>query len=336
MQNKILVASIFENKEFESEARSQGLTALGQLAEVRGYTNDRFTGRDAPGIVAIIADSALFERSFYEAAKDLRIIARWGVGFDKVNVDIATALGVIVTVAPVHIDAVAEYTITQWMATLKRVYTLNNLSHKGDFSIIRTYEARNSTLGIYGFGRIGQETAKRARPLLGDNGRLFVYDIRPDIAALAQVYGAEVVSNPIDLFRQCNTVSLHVSGDNTIVGYEELCAMQPQASLINPSRGDLVDDVAVRRAIEEDRLYYYVVDDPANGRRKVHRGHPRIICTNHNAGISVESTIRLDRQTFEQVTDTIQGREPKHVLNPEVLDHQRVRDFLHHEKIAGA
>ena len=87
----------------------------------------------------------------------------------------------------------------------------------------------------------------------------------------------------------------------------------------------------MRRAIDEERLYYYVVDDPVNGPRAIHKDHPRIICTNHNGGITVESTIRLDRMTFEQVTDVVQGRKPKHILNPAVLDHPRVRGFLGQE-----
>ncbi len=328
MSGKTLVARIFENKEFESEARSDGLADLAKLTDVETYTQRDMTEEHAAGVVAVIADSALFHRSFYEAAKDLRIIARWGVGYDKVNVDTATELGVIITVSPVHMDTVAEYAIAQWMATLKRVYTLNRLSHDGDFSIIRTYDAQGSTLGLYGFGRIGQQMALRAKPLLGEHGRLLVYDVRPDIQELARQFGAEAVESPLDLFRECNTVSLHVSGDETIVGYDELRAMQPHASLINPSRGNLVDDEAVHRAISEDRLCYYVVDDPVNGPRAIHKGHPRVICTNHNGGITVESTIRLDRQTFEQVTDAIQGRRPNHILNPEVLDHPRVRGLL--------
>ena len=328
MRSKTLVARIFQNKEFESQARSQGLADLAKLTDVETYTQRDMTEEHAAGVVAVIADSALFHRSFYEAAKDLRIISRWGVGYDKVNVDIATELGVIITVSPVHMDTVAEYAIAQWMATLKRVYTLNRLSHDGDFSIIRTYDAQGSTLGLYGFGRIGQQMALRAKPLLGEHGRLLVYDVRPDIQELARQFGAEAVGSPLDLFRECDTVSLHVSGDETIVGYDELRAMQPHASLINPSRGNLVDDEAVHRAISEDRLCYYVVDDPVNGPRAIHKGHPRVICTNHNGGITVESTIRLDRQTFEQVTDAIQGRRPNHILNPEVLDHPRVRGLL--------
>jgi D-3-phosphoglycerate dehydrogenase len=328
MAGKILVSPIFANTEFASESRERGLQALGRLGDVVPYTKQLFEGADAESVIAVIADSARFEDSFYEAASDLRIVSRWGVGFDQVNPEAATANGVLVTLTPVHMDAVAEYTIAQWMATLKRVYTLNRLSHGGDFSIIRTFEAQGSTLGLYGFGRIGQQVALRAKTLLGDNGRLLVYDTRPDIADLAQQYGAESVSDPMELFQTCDTVSLHVAGDATIVFYEQLAAMQPHASLINPSRGNLVDDNDVFRAIEENELCYYVVDDPVNGTRAVHKDHPRIICTNHNGGITVESVMRLDNKTFEQVTDTLEGRRPEHILNEAVLDHPKVRDHL--------
>ena len=328
MAGKILVASIFSNEEFASASRTQGLEALGQLGEVVPYTQQEFTNADADGVLAIIADSAVFTDSFYEAAEKLRIVSRWGVGFDKVNPEAATANGVLVTVTPVHMDAVAEYTIAQWMATLKRVYTLNRLSHGGDFSIIRTFEAQGSTLGLYGFGRIGQQVAMRAKPLLGDNGRLLVYDTRPDIGELAARCGVESVDDPMELFQVCDTVSLHVAGDAPIVFYEQLAAMRPHASLINPSRGNLVNDDDVHRAVEEDKLYYYVVDDPVNGPRSVHKDHPRIICTNHNGGITVESVMRLDNKTYEQVTDALQGRRPEHILNEAVLDHPRVRGFL--------
>ena len=328
MPGKILVSPIFANDEFASDTRRSGLEGLGVLGEVIPYTQQEFTDADAEGVVAVIADSAHFADSFYEAASDLRIVSRWGVGFDQVNQEAATANGVLVTVTPVHMDTVAEYTIAQWMATLKRVYTLNRLSHAGDFSIIRTFEAQDSTLGLYGFGRIGQQVAQRARPLLGDKGRLLVYDIRPDIAEVAARYGAEAVDDPMELFRQSDTVSLHVAGDDPIVRYEQLAAMRPHASLINPSRGNLVDDDDAHRAVEEGKLYYYVVDDPVNATRTVHKDHPRVICTNHNGGITVESVMRLDAKTFEQVTDTLQGRRPDHILNQAALDHPRVRGFL--------
>ena len=324
---KIMLTTAFANDDYASDEREQGLAHLRTLGEL--VDEPAILGPEhAPDLIASIASSSLYTDEFYEAASDLRIVARWGVGFDKVNVAAATRHGVIITVTPVHMDAVAEYAIAQWMATLKRVYTLNHLSHQGDFSIIKTYEAQYTTLGLYGCGRIGQEVAQRAVPLLGENGRLIVYDTRPDIKNIAAQYGAEVADSPAQLFRECDTVSLHVAGDDTIVDYDLLSLMQPHASLINPSRGNLVNDDDVNRAIKEEKLYYYVVDDPVNDTRAVHQGHPRIICTNHNAGITVESTMRLDGKGIEQVSAAIGGRRPEHILNPDVLDHPRVRAWL--------
>lgn len=327
MESKILITAQFRNDEFASKERADGMQQLAQYGDLVDEPEELHAA-DAQGVIASVASSSLYTDEFYEAASDLRIVARWGVGFDKVNVEAATRHGVLITVTPVHMDTVAEYTIAQWMATLKRVYTLNRLSHAGDFSIIRTYEAQGSTLGLYGCGRIGQEVAQRARPLLGDKGRLLVYDTRPDIKEIAARYGAEAVDSPRELFERADTISLHVAGDATIVDYDLLSAMQPHASLVNPSRGNLVDDEAVNRAIKEDKLYYYVVDDPVNGPRTIHKDHPRIICTNHNAGISVESTIRLDQKTIEQVTDVLEHRRPDFILNEEVLEHPRVKEWL--------
>ena len=327
METRIYVTRQLRNPEFASPARSAGLEQLATLATVEEQPAE-LTAGEAPGVIAVIADSAPFRDSFYAAASDLRVVARWGVGFDQVNVAAATRHGVLITITPVHMDSVAEYTIAQWFATMKRTYTLNRNAHRDDRRVLRCFDVQGSTLGLYGFGRIGQEVAQRAVPLLGPSGRLLVYDIRPDIGQLAAESGAEAVPSPEVLFRECDTVSLHVSGDTTIVGPELLELMQPHASLINPSRGNLVDDAAVHRAIEAQQLYYYVVDDPVNGPRAIHRDHPRIIATNHSAGITVESSARLDAATFQQVNAAVAGRLPAHVLNPAALDHPRVRGWL--------
>lgn len=324
---RIYVCRQLQNPEFAGDARRSGLEALTRLAEVRELPAD-LTPADAAGVVAVIADSTPFPDDFYAAAGELRVVARWGVGFDQVNVAGATRHGVLITVTPVHVDTVAEYTIAQWLATMKRTYTFNRMAHRGDSRIIRCFDVQGSCLGLYGFGRIGREVAKRALPLLGDRGRLLVYDIREDIDRIAARYGATAVAEPEELFRRCDTVSLHVSGADPIVGYEQLSLMQPHASLINPSRGALVDDAAAHRAVEEGKLYYYVVDDPVDGPRAIHRDHPRVIASNHSGGITVESSARLDAKTFEQVTDAVQGRQPDHVLNPHALGHPRVRAWL--------
>ena len=327
LADKILVKEDMRSEDFDSDPRRDGINKLRQRAEVVFYPGE-LTAADGNGVVAVIASAAQVHPDFYDAAPNLRIISRYGVGFEKVNIDLATERGVLITVASDHVQTVAEYTIAQWMATLKRLYTLNRNSHGGDFRIIRNYEANGSTLGLYGFGRIGQHVARMAKPLLGDEGRLLVYDIRSDIADVATQFGAEAVEEPEALFRECDTVSLHVAGGDQIVDYDRLCSMKPHATLLNPSRASLVDDEAALRALNEDRIFYYVLDDPVSGAREIFKDHPRAICTNHSAGITVESAIRLDLRCVDQVVDTLEGRTPANVLNTDVMNHPRVKEFL--------
>lgn len=325
---RIFLQKTLSDPEFAGEKREKLLEGLGRIGEVVPEPLPEVTAADAEGAVASIAGGALYTDEFYAAAEDMRVVARWGVGFDKANVAGATREGVLITISPVHTDTVAEYAVAQWLATLKRVYTLHTMAHDGDFRLLKSYDVQGSTLGLYGFGRIGQEVAKRARTLLGPDGTLLVSDLRPDIAEVAARYDAEVVGSPAELFARSDTVSLHVSGADPIVDYALLSQMQPHASLINPSRANLVNDQDMARALDEGKLYYYVMDDPPKGLQEVHRGNPRVICTNHAAGITQESVERLDATCVGQVEAAIAGRRPDHILNPEALDHPRVRSWL--------
>ena len=305
----VYVTKHFKDKEFSSKVRRVGLDKLKSMVRVEDEP-EVMTEFQAKDVVGVIADSVSFEEGFYESAKDLRIVARWGVGYDKVNIEAATRHGVLVTNYTSASNTVAEYTIMQWLATTKRVFTLNKYAHNCDVRIIRNYDIQGSTLGLYGFGRTGQEVAKRAVPMVGQKGRVLVFDIRPDIHELAYSYGARAVSNPEVLFKEADTVALHVSGDDTIVGYKQLCMMRSHASLINPSRGKLVNDRDVKLALEEGKLFYYVVDDPLVESRSLFKGDERIISTNHVAGITQESVIRPDNKTLQQVHDALKGLEP--------------------------
>lgn len=95
----IYVCRQLQNPEFAGDARRSGLEALTRLAEVRELPAD-LTPADAAGVVAVIADSTPFPDDFYAAAGELRVVARWGVGFDQVNVAGATRHGVLITSLP--------------------------------------------------------------------------------------------------------------------------------------------------------------------------------------------------------------------------------------------
>jgi phosphoglycerate dehydrogenase-like enzyme len=77
--------------------------------------------------------------------------------------------------------------------------------------------------------------------------------------------------------------------------------------------------------LAEGCLYYYVVDDPVNGTRVVHKNHPRVICTNHNAGLTTASANRLYETTMGQVIDALEGRVPANLLNEQVLEQAKAK-----------
>ena len=107
MRNKILLAPIFQNERFDTEERRQGLDKLAKLGDLELEPSE-LTEDDADGVVGVIASSALIHPSFYQAAKKLRVISRWGVGYENTNYEIAAQHGVIVTIAPEHMVTVAE------------------------------------------------------------------------------------------------------------------------------------------------------------------------------------------------------------------------------------
>ena len=110
--------SDFESPEFDSVERRTALADLQQFGELSIHPRE-LTDAYADGVIGVIASSVPFHENFYQAATALRIIARWGVGYETVNVDLATKYGVIITIAPEHMVTVAEYAIAQWFATLE-------------------------------------------------------------------------------------------------------------------------------------------------------------------------------------------------------------------------
>ena len=198
---RILLSPIWSLQDFECSERQRAIARLAEFADIDHYTGE-LTADQGHDVIGVIASSLLIHPEFYDTATDLRIIARYGVGFESVNLEKATESGVLVTTAAEHIDTVAEYAVAQWLATSKRVYTLNRNAHAGESALMGTREIRGSTLGIYGFGRIGQAVARLALPLLGTEGRLLVHDIRDDIEELAASLGAEAVVKPALWFVQ--------------------------------------------------------------------------------------------------------------------------------------
>lgn len=208
----------------------------------------------ADGVVCQLTDP-LTQEVLAQAPK-LKVVSQIAVGTDNIDVAAAQARGIVVTHTPgVLTEATADLTWALLLATARRLPTAERFLRSGewrrwDVDLLCGSDVHGRTLGLVGFGRIGQAVAKRA---LGFGMRV-LYSARSD--APAEVADAlQAARLPLDaLLRESDFVSLHVPlRDETrhLIGVEQLCRMKRSAFLINTARGPVVDEAALVAALEE-------------------------------------------------------------------------------------
>ena len=193
-------------------------------------------------------------RDVVEAGSKLQVIARAGIGVDNIDLEAATARGIAVVNAPTgNTVAAAEHTIALMLAMARNVPQAHLSMKEGQWrrGAFMGIELRNKTLGIMGLGRVGSEVARRAQGL---SMRLLVYDpfVSPDYARLLR---AEVVALE-ELLEQSDFVTVHATlteATRHMIGEAQMARMKPGARLINVARGELVDDEALLKALDETR-----------------------------------------------------------------------------------
>ncbi|MCZ7542691.1 MAG: phosphoglycerate dehydrogenase [Anaerolineae bacterium] len=190
-----------------------------------------------PGVAGVILGLDEVNAAVLARADALRVIARFGVGVDNVDLAAATARGVVVTNTPgANSVAVAELTIALMLALARHVPQHNMVVKGGGWSRITGYELSGLTLGLIGMGRIGQEVARRAAAF---EMRLLYHDPVPPPAALAQSLGLSAC--PLDeLLAESDIISLHLPlTDETrnLIDRSALQRVKPSAFLVNTSRG---------------------------------------------------------------------------------------------------
>ena len=187
------------------------------------------------------------------AAPNLKIIARAGVGVDNIDTAAASAAGVVVSYTPAaNAVSVAELAMGLMLALARHIPSAHAHATSGGWDRIRYMgtELAGRTLGIVGFGRIGQLVAERARAF---GLQIVTADafLRPDSPALLR-YDACLLTLD-DLLSASDIVTLHVpltSETNNLIGAAQLARMKPSALLVNTSRGEVVDEAALLAALE--------------------------------------------------------------------------------------
>jgi phosphoglycerate dehydrogenase-like enzyme len=219
---------------------------------------DRLSAAELPQLLAavdaVLASSEPYTRQVLHGpeAATLKIISRWGVGYDAIDVPAATEAGICVAYTPGLLnETVADYAFALLCALARRVPQAHLEMTQKSWHRLWGQNIFGKTLGLVGCGRIGQAMARRAA---GFQMRVLACDpIRnPD----AERIGVHYVSLP-DLLAESDFVSLHLAlTDQTrgLIGYPQLQLMKPSASLINTARGAMIDEAGLARALREGLL----------------------------------------------------------------------------------
>ncbi|WP_027006126.1 C-terminal binding protein [Conexibacter woesei] len=256
------------------------------------------------------------------ASNRLRVIGRYGVGTDNIAVEAATRRGLPVTNVPVYCtDEVAEHVLGMLLALVRGFALYDRAVRVGDWSLgvgLPTRRVAGSTLGVVGFGAIGQTVARKAQGLDMEVIAHDADEVRVRAAGVEPVALGE-------LARRADAVSVHVpllDGTRHLVDAEFLKAMKPTAYLLNAARGAIVDLDALAQALADGTIAGAGIDvfEP----ERLPADHPllaqdRLLATPHTAFYSEESMRDLARQAAENVAAVLAGEQPAAVVNRDAL-----------------
>jgi len=269
--------------------------------------------------VAAIVSTDPFDASVFAACTRLRILARTGVGLDSIDLDAATAAGVVVTTAAGANDqAAADHTLALMLAAVRRLVESDASVRRGEWprdAASTAWDLDGATVGIVGLGSIGRAVARRLR---GFGCSILAHDLVP-----TTMEGIEFV--PLDeLLGRSDVVTLHVPlNDSTqvLIGTRELAQLRAGAILVNTSRGGVVDEVALFGALADGRLRAAAldvfVDEPP--RLSPLLGLPNVVLTPHIAGLSTGSIAKMLRLASRSILTVLDGGVPESVANPDVF-----------------
>ena len=264
-----------------------------------------------PRMDGYIAGLDCIDRSAIQAADRLRVIARYGVGVDAVDLAAAKEKGIIVTNTPgANSVSVAELAVGMMLALARSLVSATLATRTGQWPRMNGVSLAGKTVGILGFGSIGRNVAKR---LCGFDCTILAYD--PLLQEGPGDYGARLVSQA-EVIEQADFLTLHcplVEGNQAMVNENFIARMKPGAFLINTARGELVDEQALLRALQEGRLSGAALDvftrqppDPHNPLLAL----PQVIVTPHTGAHSDSAANAMGWGALDNCLAVLQGQEP--------------------------
>ncbi|MBM3547840.1 MAG: hydroxyacid dehydrogenase [Alphaproteobacteria bacterium] len=291
----------------------------------RNFTPEELA-RALHGCIGTMAGAEKYIEPVFEAAKDLKVIARLGVGWDAVDVDAATRYGVVLAMAfGSNHESVADLAFSLMGALATRLFTYHPQIAGGGWQAQTHDSLWKSTIGVIGLGRIGKAVVRRAKAF---EMRVLVDDIKPDHEFI-KANGLELVDKDT-IFRESDIVTLHCSANAQtvdLINVRTLGLMKPTAYLINAARGSMVDEDALTEALDSGRIAGAGLDvfkkEPPDGSPLLKAKNA--IFTPHAAGGNKRAFDAALAISVDNILAIHKGGRPREdlVVNPEVWQRPR-------------
>lgn len=271
-------------------------------------------GKD--GLLCLLTDKVDAE-VMDSAGRGLKVISNYAVGYDNIQIEEAKKRGIVVTNTPgVLTETTADLAWTLLMATARRVVEADAFTRQRLFSgwsptLFLGVDVYGKTLGIVGLGRIGYAVARRAR---GFDMRILYYDVLGPLPEKVREVGAEFRPLP-ELIQESDFITLHTpysQQTHHLIGEKELRSMKKTAILVNTSRGAVVDEQALVRALREGWIRGAGLDvyekEPAlaEGLSQL----PNAVLLPHIASASVETRFRMAEIAAKNLVAVLEGKPP--------------------------
>lgn len=239
---------------------------------------------------AVILSTEVITSAVLDACPNLKMISRYGVGLDNIDLKACEERGISVTVtAGANSNAVAEYAVTLMLAASKGLGYSVTSAKQGEWRKFNGMDLDGKTIGIVGLGAIGKHVVEH---LAGFHPIILAYDVYYDEAFVAE-HGVQKVSLDT-LLEKSDVITLHMpaKAEGALIGEDEFARMKDHAILVNTARASLVDTAALLKALESGKLFAAALD--------VHEHEPKyderllafdnVILTPHNGAITKEAT----------------------------------------------
>ena len=265
-----------------------------------------------------------------DIAPNCRVVSRYGIGLDNIPIGRATELGMLVTNVPDFcLEEVSDHVMALLLATARQLLPLARTPERSGWTRETPRpipRIKGQTLGLIGFGNIARALVSKA---LGFGLRVMAYTprLRPEDAP----QGVEVTNDLATLLAASDYVSIHcplTEETAHLIDDAALAQMKPNSLLINTSRGGVIDERALVRALKEGRIAGAALDvtdpEPPSGDNPLF-SLENVIVTPHAAFYSVAATAELARKAAENVVTVLRGEVPKTLVNAGVLDQENCR-----------